>query len=107
MRTGAEYREALRDGRRVWIVGEGLIEDVTTHPATRAMVEEYVAWYDRHFDPAWQDVVLTRAGRERRANAVGFILPRTADDLRVMGRCFSATTSSARETSRTRRLMAT
>ena len=59
MRTGADYRESLRDGRRVWVMGEGLVDDVTTHPATRAMVEEYVAWYDRHFDPAWQDVVLT------------------------------------------------
>ena len=36
MRTGAEYREALHDGRRVWVLGEGLIEDVTVHPATRA-----------------------------------------------------------------------
>jgi type IV secretory pathway TrbD component len=25
MRTGAEYREALRDGRKVWIVGAGLV----------------------------------------------------------------------------------
>ena len=39
MRTGGEYREALRDGRRVWVMGEGWVEDVTTHPATRAMVE--------------------------------------------------------------------
>ena len=58
MRTGAEYREALRDGRRVWVMGEGLVEDVTTHPATRAMVDEYVAWYDLHFDPAWQEIAL-------------------------------------------------
>lgn len=34
MRTGAEYREALHDGRRVWVLGEGLVEDVTVHPAT-------------------------------------------------------------------------
>ena len=34
MRTGADYREALRDGRRVWVMGEGWVEDVTTHPAT-------------------------------------------------------------------------
>ena len=47
MRTGSEYREALHDGRRVWIMGEGLVEDVTTHPATRAMVDEYVAVYRR------------------------------------------------------------
>ena len=31
MRTGSEYREALHDGRRVWVIGEGLIEDVTVH----------------------------------------------------------------------------
>ena len=63
MRTGAEYREALRDGRKVWVIGEGAVDDVTTHPATRAMVDEYVAWYDRHFDPAWQDIAAdTREG---------------------------------------------
>ncbi len=59
MRTGAEYRAALRDGRRVWVFGEGLIDDVTTHPATRAMVDEYVAWYDLHFDPEWIDVLFS------------------------------------------------
>jgi 4-hydroxyphenylacetate 3-monooxygenase len=40
-------------------MGEGQVEDVTTHPATHAMVEEYAAWYDRHLDPAWQDLLLT------------------------------------------------
>ena len=62
MRTGSEYRDALHDGRRVWVMGEGLVEDVTVHPATRAMVDEYAAWYDRHHDPAWQDVLLTAQG---------------------------------------------
>ena len=60
MRTGTEYREALRDGRRVWVMGEGWAGDVTAHPATRPMVEEYAAWYDRHLDPAWQEVLLAR-----------------------------------------------
>ena len=88
MRTGAEYREALRDGRRVWIMGEGLIDDITTHPATRAMVDEYVAWYDRHADPAWAETAFTP--RERMP--LSFLLPRSADDLTRMGKCFSATT---------------
>lgn len=92
MRTGSEYREALRDGRRVWVVGEGLIEDVTVHPATRAMVDEYVAWYDRHFDPAWQDAVMTPPGRPGGPVPWAFILPRSSEDLRGMGRCYSATT---------------
>ncbi len=87
MRTGKEYREALRDGRRVWIVGEGLIDDVTTHPATRAMVDEYALWYDRHADPAWRSIVLTPAGVPW-----AFTVPRSPDDLRAMGRCYAATT---------------
>jgi aromatic ring hydroxylase len=91
MRTGAEYREALRDDRKVWVVGEGLVDDVTTHPATSAMVEEYVAWYDRHFDPAWQETLIAppAAGRERTAWA--YVLPKTSDDLIGMGRSFAKT----------------
>jgi len=92
MRKGAEYREALRDGRRVWLMGEGAVEDVTLHPATRAMVDEYVAWYDRHFDPAWQDVVLAPPDARGARAPWGFVVPRGAADLRGMGRCFSATT---------------
>jgi aromatic ring hydroxylase len=87
MRTGADYREALRDGRRIWVLGEGRIDDVTTHPATRSMVEEYVTWYDRHFDPAWRDLLLTETEAP-----VGFVLPRSASNLTRMGRSFSATT---------------
>ena len=91
MRTGSEYREALHDGRRVWVMGEGLIEDVTLHPATRPMVEEYVAWYDRHHDPEWRDVLLAPPD-ERGARAPwAFAVPRTAADLRAMGRSYAAT----------------
>src|SRR5207248_10071784 len=61
MRSGTEYREALRDGRKVWAMGGGAVDDVTTHPATRTMVEEYVAWYDRHLDAEWQDILLAPA----------------------------------------------
>src|SRR5437660_6875585 len=92
MRTGAEYRKSLRDGQRLFVLGEGLVDDVTTHPATRAMVDEYVAWYDRHFDPAWQDTVLTPAQADGRRLPFGYLVPKSAQDLVGMGRCFSATT---------------
>ena len=71
MRTGAEYRNALHDGRKVWVLGEGPVEDVTVHPATQAVVDEYAAWYDRHFDPEWQDIVLTPPDEQRRPFALG------------------------------------
>jgi len=91
VRTGSEYREALHDGRRVWIMGEGLVEDVTTHPATRAMVDEYVAWYDRHHDLAWQDVLLAPPDARGRRAPWAFALPETPDTLRAMGRSYAAT----------------
>jgi aromatic ring hydroxylase len=87
MRTGADYRTSLRDGRKVWVMNDGLVEDVVTHPSTSGMVEEYVTWYDRHFDPAWRELLMTKAGAP-----VWTILPRSADDLRQIGRSFSATT---------------
>ena len=91
MRTGAEYREALRDRRKVWVLGEGKVEDVTTHPATAAIVEEYVAWYDRHFDPEWRDVLFAPATPKRERTAWAYVLPKTSDDLIGMGRSFAKT----------------
>jgi aromatic ring hydroxylase len=91
MRTGAKYREALRDGRKVWLMGAGPVADVTTHPATRAMVEEYALWYDRHFDPAWQDTLLAPAAANGERIPWAFVLPRTAEDLLGMGRSFART----------------
>ncbi len=92
MRTGADYREALRDGRKVWVMGAGAVADVTTHPATRAMVEEYVAWYDRHYDPAWQDTLLAPAVAGGECAPWAFVLPRSAEDVIGMGRSFAKTT---------------
>jgi aromatic ring hydroxylase len=92
MRRGAEYREALRDGRRVWVMGEGLIEDVTTHPATRAMVDEYVAWYDLHFDPKWADVLFAPGAEHGKTRPWAYAIPKSSEDLRGMGRSFSKTT---------------
>ncbi len=92
MRTGADYREALRDGRKVWVMGEGWATDVTTHPATRSMVDEYALWYDRHhLDPAWQEILLSphEAGGEHVPWA--YVAPKKAEDLVGMGRSFART----------------
>ena len=90
MRTGADYRESLRDGRDVWVLGEGSIADVTEHPATSGMVEEYVAWYDRHFDPDWQDLLLTTPRGNGQRRPLALTPPKTSDDLRRLGKAISA-----------------
>ena len=90
MRTGADYKESLRDGRDVWVAGEGAVPDVTSHPATRGMVEEYVAWYDRHFDPEWQDILLTSSDGNGHRRPLALTPPKTSDDLRRLGKAISA-----------------
>jgi len=92
MRTGADYRKSLRDGRRVWVMGEGMIDDVTTHPATSAMVDEYVGWYDLHLDDDWRDVALAPADHAGKRTPWAYVAPRSADELGGMGRFFSAST---------------
>jgi aromatic ring hydroxylase len=92
MRTGADYREALRDGRRVWVMGEGWAEDVTTHPATRAMVDEYAAWYDRHLDPDWQPLLLSPHKTCGENLPWAYVAPKSVADLVGMGRSFAKTT---------------
>jgi 4-hydroxyphenylacetate 3-monooxygenase len=56
------------------------------------MVDEYVAWHDRHFDPAWRDVLFTPPDAQGRRAPWAFVVPRGPGDLRGMGRSFSATT---------------
>jgi aromatic ring hydroxylase len=86
VRNGAEYKEALRDGRKVVIMGGGEIDDVTTHPATAAMVGQYVAWYDRHLDPEWAKTLVSPAGKPW-----AYVLPRTAAEVVAMGRATAKT----------------
>ena len=90
MRTGAEYRESLRDGRNVWVMGEGPVDDVTRHPATAAMVEEYVGWYDRHFDPLWQDTLLTGPDADGVRRPLAFDPPTTSADLQRLRKALRA-----------------
>jgi aromatic ring hydroxylase len=91
MRTGADYRESLRDGRKVWVMGMGAVDDVTTHPATRAMVEEYVLWYDRHLDPEWQDVLLAPPDAAGKRIPWAYVLPRNSAELVAIGRAIAKT----------------
>jgi aromatic ring hydroxylase len=92
MRTGADYRQALRDGRRVWVMGEGWVGDVTTHSATEAMVEEYAAWYDRHSDPEWSELLLSGYEAEGQRVPWAYVAPKNSADLVGMGRSFAKTT---------------
>jgi 4-hydroxyphenylacetate 3-monooxygenase len=73
--TGAAFRESRADGRRVWIAGER-VGNISTHPATRPVVDALAEWYDAHRDPAWTARLLTKDGEP-----AGLTIPTTPDDL--------------------------
>ena len=79
MRTGQEYLESLRDGRRVYVGGE-LIEDVTTHPKTRGYAEQIARYYDLHLEPEHSDV-LTYVDDDGNRQSMHWFLPRSKEDV--------------------------
>jgi aromatic ring hydroxylase len=88
--TGADYKRSLQDGRKVWILGEGDVPDLTTHPATSGLINEYAQWYDRHSDPEWAEKLLVANDEDRAPKPAGLIIPRSSDDLVKMSKSIYA-----------------
>lgn len=80
LRTGEQYRESLRDGRRVIVDGEE-VEDVTIHPGLKAGIDTFASLFDAQFDPSSRDVTTTVDSATGRRIATGWLVPRSRDDL--------------------------
>jgi 4-hydroxyphenylacetate 3-monooxygenase len=77
IRTGAQYRDSIRDGRRVWINGER-VTDVTAHPMFKPLVDIRARIYDMAHEDAHREVMTASVDGE--TVAVGVKLPYTQDD---------------------------
>jgi 4-hydroxybutyryl-CoA dehydratase/vinylacetyl-CoA-Delta-isomerase len=75
VRSANEYRESLRDGRRVFYRGAA-VEDVTTHPVFSHAVDHAALDFELAEDPAFKDLALGPDGYSRY-----FHVPQTAADL--------------------------
>ena len=79
IRTGEEYRESIRDGREVWIDGER-VDDVTSHPAFKPIVDIRARIYDLAHEQATQDVMSYIDVESGERCATGSKLPLTKAD---------------------------
>ncbi|HEY0203430.1 MAG TPA: 4-hydroxyphenylacetate 3-hydroxylase family protein [Acetobacteraceae bacterium] len=77
IRTGAQYRDSIRDGREVYVNGER-VRDVTVHPMFKPLVDIRADIYDMAHDPATRDIMSCMEGGQR--NAIGNKLPRVQGD---------------------------
>lgn len=77
IRTGQQYKDSIRDGRRVWVNGER-VSDVTTHPQFKPIVNIRARIFDMQHEAAHRDIMTVAEEGER--NALGSALPYTQDD---------------------------
>ena len=80
IRRGEEYLESLRDGRRLWLMGER-VEDVTTHPALAGCARSVAAVYDLQHDPAHHELLTVPSPSTGQPVSRAYLPPRSTDDL--------------------------
>ncbi|MFO0998290.1 MAG: 4-hydroxyphenylacetate 3-hydroxylase family protein [Alphaproteobacteria bacterium] len=79
LRTGAQYRESIKDDRQIWIDGER-VKDVTTHPMFRPIIDVRARIYDMAHEDAYRDIMSYRDAKTNEPNCIGHKLPYTQQD---------------------------
>jgi len=79
LKSGKEYLESLRDGRRVYI-GNELVEDVTEHVAFRNAAKSFSLIYDLKALPENREVMSFEENGDRFSTY--FLMPKTDEDLK-------------------------
>ncbi|PLR87740.1 4-hydroxyphenylacetate 3-hydroxylase N-terminal domain-containing protein [Bacillus sp. V33-4] len=80
--TGEQYKESLRDGRRVIDAHGNLIHDVTTHPALKRGIDNLAKVYDSQFDPETRDITTFINPEDGKRYSTGWLVPTTKEDLK-------------------------
>ncbi|MFC4004142.1 4-hydroxyphenylacetate 3-hydroxylase family protein [Prauserella oleivorans] len=79
IRTGDEYRASISTGRKIWIDGE-TVDDVTTHPMFRPIVDIRARIYDLAHEESTRDVMSYVDPETDERNSVANKLPFTQQD---------------------------
>lgn len=77
IRTGEQYKDGIRDGREIWIDGER-VNDVTTHPAFKPIVDIRARMYDLAHEDATRDAFTYVEDNQR--NTIFYKLPHEQKD---------------------------
>jgi len=80
--TGEQYKESLRDGRKVIDAEGNIIEDVVTHPALKRGIENLAKVYDFQFEEKTKDIATYVDEEDGKRYSVGWKVPKTKADLR-------------------------
>jgi aromatic ring hydroxylase len=80
LKTGADYKETLKDGRRIIYGGEE-VADVTTHPLFVRPIETWAALFDAQHDPSTRDVTTYHDAELGARASTAWLVPADKGDL--------------------------
>jgi 4-hydroxyphenylacetate 3-monooxygenase oxygenase component len=80
IRSGAEYRDRLKDGRTIYVNGER-VKDVTAYPPFQGIVGTLAALYDLQHGPAHQSALTYRSPTSGNPVSLSFLVTESADDV--------------------------
>ncbi|MEE9301943.1 MAG: 4-hydroxyphenylacetate 3-hydroxylase N-terminal domain-containing protein [Alphaproteobacteria bacterium] len=80
--TGDQYKESLRDGRRVIDSKGQPVEDVTSHPQLARAVDNIAALFDMQFEPDTRDAFTYLDPADGERYAIGWQIPTEKEHLR-------------------------
>ena len=81
LRTGAEFKASLDDGRHVWVNGQKLAK-VTDDPALNAGIDLLATMFDDQFRPETADLLTMKDEQTGQVVSRNWQVPRTVEDLR-------------------------
>ena len=79
--TGEQYKESLRDGRRVIDSNGEIVNDVPTHPHLKRSVDLIAETFDAQFDAATQEITTYRESPNSPRYATGWQIPTKKEHL--------------------------
>ena len=80
IRSGAEYRESLRDGRSIYVDGER-VTDVTAYPPFQGAINTLAMLYDLQHDPQHQSLLTYPSPADGQPVSLSFLITDTAQDV--------------------------
>jgi aromatic ring hydroxylase len=86
IRTGAQYLESLRDGRRLFVNGE-VVKDVTTYGPFKGVLGTVASLYDAQHDPQYQDVMTYELPESGERVSRSYYPARTSEEMQARLRC--------------------
>ena len=83
IKTGKQYSESLRDGRRLFIDGK-VVSDVTAYPPLQGVIGTIASLYDDQHDPALQAILTCKSPTSGERVSTTYLEARTAAEFAAL-----------------------